>query len=163
MAPKRITQTHTRLELIMLKAALGKYADKMNAAINALRAAGENEIADDEAENLKALVGDAGDREGTTLERLGKLIAGLDENAATTLQSTPAEAHAYDVGLPLLARRLRSIEGELRSFGRDDVGDWCVETANAVGSTLKDHYGEQLLLKGEKAAAAGAAQPELVL
>ncbi len=159
MAPKRITHTHTRLELVMLKAALGKYADKMNAAITALRAAGEGKFADKEAEALKALVGDVGDREGTTLERLGKLVGGLDDNGdVTTLQSTPAEAHAYDVGLPLLARRLRSIEGELRSFGRDDVGEWCVDTANAVGSTLKDHYGEQLPLKKT---AGAPAQPEL--
>ena len=161
MAPKRITHTHTRLELLMLKAALGKYADRMNAAITALRAAGEGQLADIEAEDLKALVGDVGDREGTTLERLGKLIGGLEQNdEGTTLESTPAAAHAYDVGLPLLARRLRSIEGELRSFGRDDVAEWCVDTANAVGSTLKDHYGEQLPLKDKPAAT--LAQPELM-
>jgi hypothetical protein len=160
MAPKRITHTHTRLELIMLKAALGKYADKKDAAVKALRAAGDGAVADQQADDLKALVGDVGDREGTTLERLGKLIAGLDDNGeGTTLQSTPAEAHAYDVGLPLLARRLRSIEGELRSFGRDDIGEWCVETANAVGGALKDHYGEQLPLENKPEA---PAQPELM-
>ena len=159
MATKRMTHTHTRLELVMLKAALGKYADKMRAAISALRTAGEGKLADMQADELKALVGDVGDREGTTLERLGKLIAGLDDGGeATTLQSTPAEAHAYDVGLPLLARRLRSVEGELRSFGRDDVGEWCVDLANTVGSTLKDHYGEQLPLDDKKP----AAQPELM-
>ncbi len=161
MATKRITYTHTRLELIMLKAALGKYADKKNAAVTALRAAGDGAVAEQQAEDLKALVGDVGDREGTTLDRLGKLIAGLENNdEATTLTSTPAEAHAYDVGLPLLARRLRSIEGELRSFGRDDVGEWCVDLANAVGSTLKDHYDEQLPLK--KTEDKPAAQPELI-
>ena len=62
MAPKRITHTHTCLELVMLKAALGKYADKMNAAVTALRAAGEGELADKEATDLRALVGDVGDR-----------------------------------------------------------------------------------------------------
>ena len=161
MAPKRINHTHTRLELVMLKAALGKFADKMNAAVTALRAAGEGKLADEEALRLRGLVGDVGDREGTTLERLGKLIARLGSSAAsTTLRSTPAEAHAYDIGLPLLARRLRSIEGELRSFGRDDVGEWCVDTANAVESVLKDHYGEQLPLQDNKPAA--SAQPELM-
>ena len=159
MGIKRITHTHTLLELVMLKAALGKYAVKMNAAIGALRAAGEGKLADQEAEDLKALVGEVGNREGTTLERLGKLIAENPRSAATTLVSTPAEAHAYDVGLPLQARRLRSIEGELRSFGQDDWAAWCVTTANAVESTLKDHYGEQLPLKKTKA---GSSQPELV-
>ena len=158
--PKKITHAHSRLELVLLRAALGKYADKMNAAVTALRAAGEGALAESEATDLKALVGDVGDREGTTLERLGKLIAGLEDGDETTLTSTPAEAHAYDVGLPLLARRLRSIEGELRSFGRDDVGEWCVETANAVGSTLKDQYGEQLPLEAKKPDT--SAQPELM-
>lgn len=159
---KRITHTHTRLELVLLKAALGKYETKANAAITALRAAGQGVIADQQWDDLLPLVGDVGDRAGTTVEKLSTLIAGHD-GASVTLESSPAEAHAYDVGLPLLARRLRSIEGELRSFGRDDVAEWCVETANAVDSTLKDGYGEQLPLKKPKKADAPAAavQPEL--
>ncbi len=145
MAPKKLTHTHTRLELIMLKAALGKYADKVNSAITALRGAGLDKIADQQADDLLPLVGDVGDRGGTTAERLGKTIDALEtDEGVTTLTSTPAEAHAYEVGLPMVARRLRTMEGELRSLGREDVGEWCVEQANHVDSTLKDHYTEQL-------------------
>lgn len=167
MATKKITHTHTRLELVMLKAAVGKYADKVNSAITALRAAGQGAIADQQWDELLPLVGDVGDRGGTTVERLGKAIDSLEtDDGVTTLTSTPAEAHAYEVGLPMVARRLRTMVGELRSLGRDDVGEWCVVTANHVGSTLKDHYAEQLPLK-KIAAAAGpvdsdSSQPALV-
>lgn len=160
MASKKITHTHTRLELIMLKGALGKYADKVSSAITALRAAGQGTIAEQQLAALLPLVGDVGDRTGTTAERLGKEIAALgNDDDVTTLVSTQAEAHAYEVGLPMLARRLRTMEGELRSLGRDDVGEWCVEKANHVDSTLKDHYTEQLPLDQQKKK---SAQPALV-
>ncbi len=161
MASKKITHTHTRLELMMIKAALGKYADKVNSAITALRAAGQGAIADQQADALLPLVGDVGDRGGTTAERLSKTIDALEgDQDVATLVSTPAEAHAYEVGLPMVARRLRTMEGELRSLGRDDVGKWCIEQANFVDSTLKDHYTEQLPLKKPKADA--SSQPALV-
>jgi hypothetical protein len=144
MAPKKLTHTHNRLELTMLKAALGKYADKVNSAITALRGAGLGKIADQQWDDLLPLVGDVGDRGGTTAERLAGLIGSMAADDAVTLTSTQAEAHAYEVGLPMVARRLRTMEGELRSLGRDDVGEWCVTTANHVGSVLKDHYAEQL-------------------
>lgn len=165
MAQRKITHTHNRMELTMLKAALGKYADKVNAAVTALRAAGLGAIADEQADELLPLVGDVGDRSGTTAERLGAMVDGMEPDDSATLTSTMAEAHAYEVGLPILARRLRTMEGELRSLGRDDVGKWCVESANHVGSTLKDHYAEQLS-HGTGAAAAKkpekTAQPALV-
>ena len=167
--PKRITQTHTRHELTTLKVSLNKYADKVNAAITALRTAGEGAAADQRAQDLKALVGDVGDREGTTLDRLKKLIAGLEnEKDPATLPSTKAEVHAYEVGLPMAERRARALENEMRSWGRDDVADWFVETANHIGSTMRDHYGEQLPLgdAGSKTPADGkpaeTAQPALM-
>ena len=164
MAPKEITHARNRSELVMLRAALGKYAGKVNAAITALRAAGQDAIADRQRDDLLPLVDLAPDHGSTTLERLDKEIGALktDSTDTVTLTSTQAEAHAYEVGLPMVARRLRTMEGELRSLGRDDVGEWCVETANHVGSTLKDHYTEQLPLDKPKAKPK-ASQPSLVL
>jgi len=150
------------MELIMLKAALNKYADKMKAAITALRTVGEDKMAAKQEKDLEALVGKVGDRDGTTIAKLDKLIDGLEHDACTTLSSTKAEVRAYDVGLPLQERRLRTMEGELRSIGRPDVADWCVEQANFIGSELKDHYGDQLPLKDKGAGAANPTQPDLV-
>jgi len=166
MAPKKLTHTHNREELTMLKAALGKYADKVNSAITALRVAGLGAIAKEQEDDLLPLVGDVGDRGGTTVERLGAVIEGMEADDTDVLVSSQAEAHAYEVGLPIVARRLRTMEGELRSLGRDDVAEWCVETANHVGSTLKDHYAEQIAHgDGEpkkKRTPAKRAQPALV-
>jgi hypothetical protein len=158
MARHDVTHTHSRVEFIMLKAALNKYAEKKKAAIAALRTAGEDRTAAKQEREVRALVGDVGDREGTTLEKLGKEIGRLEDqpDGAGTLTSTAAEAHAYEIGLPLLARRLRTMEGELRSFGRDDWGEWCVNTANHVGSVLLDHYSEQM------AHGDGGAEPDVV-
>ena len=71
-------------------------------------------------------------------------LGGDQPDGAATLTSTPPEAHAFEIGLPLLERRLRTMEGELRSFGLDETAEWCVTTANHVGSGLLDHYSEQM-------------------
>ena len=161
MTPKEITHARNRSELVMLRAALGKYAGKVNAAITALRAAGQDAIADRQWDDLLPLVDNDDDRGSTTMERLDKEISALktDSTDTITLTSTQAEAHAYEVGLPMVARRLRTLEGEMRSLGREDVGEWCVLTANYVDGELKD---QQLPLKQE-AEAETAAAPQMMI
>ena len=162
MEPNTITHARNRSELVMLRAALGKYAGKVNAAITALRAAGQDAIADRQRDDLLPLVDLADDRGATTLERLDKEIGALktDSTATITLTSTQAEAHAYEVGLPMVARRLRTLEGEMRSLGREDVGEWCVLTANYVDGELKD---QQLPLKQESEAETVAASQMMIV
>ena len=108
MAPKKLTHTHNREELTMLKAALGKYADKVTSAITALRAAGLGAIAKEQEDDLLPLVGDVGDRGGTTVERLGAVIEGMEADDAEVLVSSQAEAHAYEVGLPSCAHSAKT-------------------------------------------------------
>ncbi len=165
MAKRRITHTHNRPDLKTLRAALKKYEAKVLSAIVAGRVAGEGAIADNMEADLKLLVGVTGDREGTTIEKLDKKIAGLEHDGdETTLSSTPAEVHAYDIGLPMVMKRLRTSEGEIRSWGRDDVAEWAIERANYIGSTLKDCYGEQLSHKhGGADAPEPPAEPALAL
>lgn len=139
---KKETNTHPLQELIFLRVGLNKAAEKKRAAIMSNHAAGEDTVAREQELELAALVGEPGDRSGTTLERLQQGIDHANESASKTglFSVDKREAHAIEIGLPLLAKRMRTIQQELKSWGRDDVADWCEEQANIIDSTLKDHY-----------------------
>ena len=141
---KKFTHTHSTQELVFLRAATKKAAEKIKAAVTATRAAGTHVIADELQERHDELVGVEDDEGGSTVARLKAAIESAEEgDGQAEFKFQAFEARAIEIGLPLLARRLRSMQGELGSIGRDDMSDWCRDMSEHCEGVLKGHYAEQ--------------------